>query len=605
MSADVPRPIAAVLPASSAIPMREPAVAVQGLTVSVRQAAVDVIVDVSLAIGAGEIVGLVGESGSGKSTLALALLWHAGRGLAISGGDVRLDGRSLRAMPETERRRRRGRDASYVPQDPGRALNPSLRIGQQLREMLQVHGAPEPQVRLREVLTEVGLPSSLEFLARFPHQLSGGQQQRVALAMAFACRPSLVVLDEPTTGLDTQTQSLVLATIREMCRRYDAAALYVSHDLAVVASIADRIAVLYAGRIVELAPARDLVVASLHPYTTGLLAAAPDPLLPRALTGMAGQAPSPIDRPAGCTFAPRCGLAEPRCWAREPDLAEPAPGRQVRCVRAGEATLPHASKPVATGVGHAGPALAVHDLNAWFGSRLVLHGISLDVPAGSCVAIVGESGSGKTTLARCIAGMHPAFRGAITLAGSPVPHAARARPRAAREAIQYVFQNPYAALNPRRTIAEILAQWIAVLGDPSDAERRASKVLASVGLEEDILSRYPDELSGGQQQRVALARALVSSPTFLICDEVTSALDVSVQASILALLGQLRRERGLALLFITHNLALVRSIADEVVVVRAGQIVEAGNTEAIFTAPAHEYTRDLLRLTPSLRCVTP
>ena len=599
-------PTVALLPDAARAPAPQPpAVSVDGLAVSIKRTGVEIVRATTLDVAPGEILGLVGESGSGKSTLALALLWHAGRGLVISGGDVRLRQRSLRALGPAELRQCRGREVSYVPQDPARSLNPGFRIGDQLREVLRGHAGPElGDRRMAEVLREVSLPDDAAFLARFPHQLSGGQQQRVALAMAFACRPALVVLDEPTTGLDVQTQSRVLATVRMMCRRNRAAALYVSHDLAVVAAIADRIAVIYAGRIVELAATRQVVDASLHPYTRGLLAAAPDPRRRQALTGIAGQAPSPRDRPPGCSFAPRCTLAEARCRERDPVSDEPQPGHTVRCWRAGErpaAVAPAQGVASAASVGRRG-SLVVRDLSAHHGRTPALHGISLAVPAGACVAVVGESGSGKTTLARCIAGMHQVYHGSVALGAATLAGSARQRPRDARRAIQYVFQNPYSALNPRRTMAEVLGQWLDVLGSGSAADRRRliGAALAKVGLGEDVLPRYADELSGGQQQRVALARALVCEPSFLVCDEVTSALDVSVQASVMALLERLRSDEGLGLLFITHNLALVRSIADHVLVMRAGRVVEAGVTEAIFAAAAHDYTRDLLRLTPSL-----
>jgi peptide/nickel transport system ATP-binding protein len=591
-------------------------VSVEALRVSIRQSGIDIVRETSLRIAAGEIVGLVGESGSGKSTLALAMLWHAGRGLRISGGEVLLRGRGLSTLAASELRTTRGREVAYVAQDPLRALNPALRIGDQLREMLRVHDSRParssiPQ-RLAEALAEVGLPADRAFLARFPHQLSGGQQQRVALAMAFACRPSLVVLDEPTTGLDVRTQAHVLATVRRLCAHSGAAALYVSHDLAVVAAIADRVAVMYSGRVVELGATADVIGRAAHPYTRRLLAAVPDGGPRARLVGIGGRAPPPDQRPPGCAFWPRCDQAEERCRAAEPDAVAVAHGHLARCWfagRTGAAPLAEPCPRPAPVTGVTRPELEVARLRAWYGTRPVLHDVSLTIAAGSCVALVGESGSGKTTLSRCIAGMHAAFSGRVALAGVPLAQRARARPRAVRSAIQYIFQNPYSALNPRRTIEQALQQWIDVLEPEQGGRARAGRAdriaaaLERVGLGADMPRRYPDELSGGQQQRVAIARALICRPSFLICDEITSALDVSVQASIMTLLERLRREEGLGMLFVAHNLLLVRAIADRVVVMRDGAVVESGTAEAVFTAPRADYTRELLRLTPSLRGV--
>jgi peptide/nickel transport system ATP-binding protein len=442
-------------------------------------------------------------------------------------------------------------------------------------------------------------------LRRYPHQLSGGQQQRVGLAMAFACRPSLIVLDEPTTGLDVSTQRHVLDTIRSLCRAYGVAAVYVSHDLAVVGGLVSEVAVMYSGRIIEIGPTARVFGDPLHPYTRGLLGAVPSPLMAARLTGIDGQPPRPGRRPAGCSFAPRCGFATDECRSDQP-APVPVDSRSVRCVRvtqikaaAGPASAALSRRAASDGEV---PVLSVRGVSAGYGRKTVLSGVDLDVPAESCVAVVGESGSGKTTLARCIVGLHGNWTGGITFEGASLAAAARDRPRQVLRRVQYVFQNPYTSLNPRKTVGQIVAQPLEQylrLGYRERSER-AAQALADVSLGADFLSRYPDQLSGGERQRVAIARALVVQPDLLICDEVTSALDVSVQAVIVELLRARQAERRIAMIFITHNLALMRSIAQSVVVLRAGVVVESGPVEQVLEHPADPYTIRLMEDVPKL-----
>jgi peptide/nickel transport system ATP-binding protein len=420
--------------------------------------------------------------------------------------------------------------------------------------------------------------------------------------MAFACRPRLIVLDEPTTGLDVTTQAHVLRTVRELCARHGVAALYVSHDLAVVAELAQRVAVMYAGRLVEAGTAAEVFAAPRHPYTRRLLQAMPDPEGRHQLVGIPGHAPGPGHRPEGCFFKPRCDLATDLCDVFPPESAISA----THMARCWHQEQPEPEAPLARL--HALPAapkepvLSLSAVNAAYGGVQVLHDIAFDIGTGECLALVGQSGSGKTTLARGIAGLHREVSGRMTLSGAVLPPGIRQRPAAQRQRIQYIFQNPYASLNPRRTVGEIIARPLRLFADlgAEAARGRVVRELDRVSLHARLLDRYPDQLSGGERQRVAIARALAAEPRLLICDEVTSALDVSVQAAVMALLSELRTEMNLAMLFVTHNLTLVRSFADRVAVMNQGRIVELRETEAIFRAPADDYTRALLADTPGL-----
>ncbi|HEV8280075.1 MAG TPA: oligopeptide/dipeptide ABC transporter ATP-binding protein, partial [Streptosporangiaceae bacterium] len=370
---------------------------VRDLEIRIGAAGPDVVSGISFEVPAGEVLGLVGESGSGKTTVALALLGHARRGLRISAGEVRLDGTDLLQLPAADLRAVRGARVAYVPQDPAAALNPTLKVGTQLREALRVHPGvvDDPGGRVLEVMREVRLDPAPEMMRRYPHQLSGGQQQRVGLAMAFCCRPSLIVLDEPTTGLDVSTQRHVLDTVRSLCRSYGVAAVYVSHDLAVVGGLVAEVAVMYAGRIIEIGSTAKVFGEPLHPYTRGLLAAVPSPLRAEVLTGIDGQPPRPGRRGRGCSFAARCGFAIGECLERppEPVIIE---GRAVRCIRAAEIRSAHTPRPaVLSGPAADTPAaaLSVRAVSARYGRTPVLSGVELDVPPESCVAVVGESGS--------------------------------------------------------------------------------------------------------------------------------------------------------------------------------------------------------------------
>ncbi len=579
---------------------------IENLRLDVEATGNDIVDEVTLSIEPGRVLGLVGESGSGKTTVGLAVLGHARRGVRIAGGNIRIGDTEMLQLGDDDRRRARGSLVSYVPQDPASSLNPALRIGVQLMEVLEAHdfgGSDDARrARVKEMMGEVLLPQDDDYLQRYPHQLSGGQQQRVGLAMAFACRPSVIVLDEPTTGLDVSTQEHVLATIRTLTREHGVAALYITHDLAVVADLADDVAVMYAGRVVEEGPVREIFRNPAHPYTRHLVAAAPDIAGGKHMVGLVGRAPQPGKRPHGCAFALRCQLAEDRCREAFPSVVSVGDSHGARCIRIGQVPAATIAAPLVRGERRAAEAVLVASgVSAGYAGKTVVHDVSLTLRKGECLALVGESGSGKTTVSRAIGGLLRQWSGSITIEGKELGRTARSRSVEERLGIQYVFQNPYGSLNPRKTVRESISRPLLIAGkSKNEADVAVQDVLSKVSLPNSYANKYPDQLSGGERQRVAIARALVSNPTVLLCDEVTSALDVLVQASIVDLLGRLRKELGLAMLFVTHNLPLVRSIADEVAVMSEGRIVEFGTAEEVIGNPREEYTKRLIAATPSI-----
>ena len=564
--------------------------------------------DVSLEIRPGQVLGLVGESGSGKTTTALALLGYARRGCQITSGTVEVDGNVIEGGDERAVRALRGKVVSYVPQDPATSLNPSHRVGDAVGEMLRTHvPGSDPQSGARGAFERVHLPGDRAFGRRFPHQLSGGQQQRVSIASALVCEPPAVVMDEPTTGLDVVTQARILDEIDRLRREGGLAVLYVSHDLAVVASIADRLAVMYAGSLVEEGPAADVLEKPSHPYTRGLIASIPDHAAPRRMKGIPGVSVGVGERPPGCPFAPRCPQRVARCETEMPVRKQVAPDHSVRCFEWQRTPSLSVEEPLDLHpVREASRVLEVESLRAEYGSRaattVAVDDVTFDLSRGECVALVGESGSGKTTIARCVVGLHGPAAGRIAFDGEPLAPFAKDRPRESRRRIQIVFQNPYESLNPRHRVRDAIARPARVLRriGPKEAEAEVSELLERVRLPAALADRFPAELSGGERQRVAIARALVAHPDLVVCDEITSALDVSVQAAVLDLLAELRLELGLSLLFISHDLGVVAGVADRVLVLDRGRVCEEGPAGTVVADPQDEYTQQLLASAPRL-----
>jgi peptide/nickel transport system ATP-binding protein len=610
---------------------------VSGLVTQLRNGT-RIVDDISFGIRAGETFALLGESGCGKSMTALSLMRLLPDGVMHAGGAAQMEGVDLFGLREREMREVRGGRMAMIFQEPGLSLNPVLTVGQQIAEALALHQGlhgTAAQPRCAELLAQVGIPDAARRVAEYPFQFSGGMKQRVMIAMALAGQPKLLIADEPTTALDVTIQAQVLQLLRDAQDGSGMAMLLITHDLGVVAENAHRVGVMYAGQIVEQASRAQLFAEPLHPYTQKLFAALPDAARRnQPLAAIPGNVPPPGGITQGCRFAPRCDRAWALCSEQAPEWTVVGEGQGVRChlyqepgIRIQDSGVKgeergHPSPACGRGAGGEGgstlnpqsPLLQVSDLHVHFpirkgvlqrtvGQVKAVDGVSLEIPRGRTLALVGESGCGKTTLGKALLQLIPPTAGSVHFAGRELTGLAVRELRTRRAAMQMVFQDPYASLNPKMRVAEILEEGMAALNIGNDSAARQTHIdtlLDQVGLARNAKWRYPHEFSGGQRQRIAIARALAVSPQLLICDEPTSALDVSVQAQILNLLKALQRELNLSYLFITHNLAVVEYIAHEVCVMYLGRIVERGTAEEVLRSPGHPYTQALLSAVPRI-----
>jgi peptide/nickel transport system ATP-binding protein len=597
----------------------------------------------SLSIARGETFALVGESGCGKSMTALSILRLLPDNGRVTQGAVRVDGTDIVQLPEARMRDVRGRRVGIIFQEPATSLNPVVQVGKQVVEVIERHTAlrgEASRAKAIDWLSRVGIPDPAARANAYPFQMSGGQKQRVMIAIALAAEPDLLIADEPTTALDVTIQKQILDLLADLQRERQMAMLLITHDLGIVASVAHRIALMYAGQVVEVATVKEFFARPLHPYAQMLFAALPDTVRRgETLAAIPGTVPALNRGFAGCRFVDRCPWAMVECQRVRPELLEPQglvvePGHGVRCILYRGTDVPKPAEtaaaarpdspppkiavgaPTMAAASHV-PLLEVRDYRVWFPIRAGLlkrtvghfkavDGISLALPAGRTLALVGESGCGKTTTGKAIVQLLRGvahIEGEARLAGAALDQLEGDALIDARRKMQIIFQDPYASLNPRMRVAEILEEGLIALRPEVDAAARRERVqalLQKVGLRPDSIDRYPHEFSGGQRQRVAIARALAVEPRIIVCDEPTSALDVSVQAQILNLLAQLQRELGVAYLFITHNFAVVEYLAHEIAVMQGGKIVEAGPAQQVLERPQHAYTKTLLAAVPRL-----
>ncbi len=595
------------------------ALEVDGLIISYRRRGqtLRVVSDVSLEIRRGEAYGLVGESGCGKTTVAMAIMRYLPENAVVEAGRIVFAQSEdlLRASP-AKLRALRGDRMAMVYQDPGSALNPSLTVGRQVAEVYEYHrGLSRRDAReaAQKMLRQVQISDPYRVVRRYPHELSGGQQQRIMFAMALATDPDLLVLDEPTTGLDATVEAEVLDLVAQLRAEFKTAILFISHNLGIVARLCERVGVLYAGRLIEEGPAQELFADPRHPYTLALLRCVPRLGMRKdshRLDPIPGSLP-PLGTAAinACVYAPRCPLARERCRAEPPPPYAVAAQRSTRCFfheevpaiapsDRGAAQAVEANQPVLLEIEH-----LVKTYRSTGTAATVVADVSFAVRRGEVLGLVGESGSGKSSLAKCIVGLIEPTAGRIALDGATLSHAAAGRDPALRRELQMVFQNPDTALNPSHTVRHILGGAVRLLSglrEKAKVERRIAHLAASVRLRPQHLDLRPGALSGGLKQRVAIARAFAGAPRLVLCDEPTSALDVSVQAAILNLLAELQASQSVAYLFISHDLGVVRYLADRIAVMYLGEIVDIGPAASVFNPPHHPYTEALLSAMPAI-----
>ena len=601
-----------------------PLLEIRGLSIrlQVGTRALTAVDRLDLDIRQGETFALLGESGCGKSLTALSLMRLLPPVFQAEAGGIRFDGTDLFRLREREMRRLRGGRLGMIFQEPMTSLNPVLRIGEQIAEAVRLHdrvkGAAVSE-RVVELLRAVGIPDPARRAREYPHQLSGGMKQRVMIAMALAGRPRLLIADEPTTALDVTIQAQVLRLLKQLQAQTGMAVLLITHDLGVVAETADRLAVMYAGQIVESGDVPGFFQGPAHPYSRKLLESLPDRHgRDQRLAVIEGTVPALGDPIQGCRFAARCGLADERCRTETPPWHALDPHRGVRCLRAAAAPIAaHTARsldpPVTPLQAGYSPEclLKVSELQVHFpirqgllrrvaGQVKAVDGVNLSIASGRTLALVGESGCGKTTVGKAILQLLRPTSGRVRFAGEELTRLVGRDLRRHRGALQIIFQDPLSAMNPRLRVEEIVAEGLRAQRRLNRAQRRRRviELLQQVGLSEAVIRRYPHEFSGGQRQRICIARALAVEPRLIVCDEPTSALDLSVQAQVINLMQGLQRKLGLAYLFISHNLSVVAYLADEVAVMYLGRIVEQGRAEAVLQRPAHPYTRALLSAVP-------
>jgi len=590
--------------------------------------------EVSFDLDRGETMGLVGESGAGKSVTARSIMRLIDSPGEITGGRVVFDGEDLLAMTEREMRGVRGNRIALVPQDPMTALNPVLSVGEQIVETITHHqgkGRKEAREQAIEAMREVGIPDAADRIDDYPHEFSGGMRQRVLIAIGLSCQPDLIIADEPTTALDVTTQAKILDLLNDLQEERGMAVLMITHNLGVVAQTCDTVGVMYAGNLVETAPLDDLFERPNHPYTRGLIDSIPQTERTYdELPTMDGSMPDLLDLPEGCNFAPRCPHATEACrTGGDPDL-EDIPGTDARaaCIRTDEIDLSESTADPVDGTGRDAvdrsgePLFEVENLKkhfsageglldslsiSWDGGPSIdrrsvkaVDGISFDVYPGETVGLVGESGCGKSTVARTALRLLEPTDGEVYFDGEPLHELGSTEVRSLRREMQMVFQDPGSSLNPRKTVGRIVGRAMERhdIATGEEKRERVRELLERVGLSADAATKYPHEFSGGQQQRVAIAHALAVEPRLIVCDEPVSALDVSVQAQILNLLNEIQAEYGLAYLFISHNIGVVRHICDRLAVMYLGKAVEFGTVEDVFSPPFHPYTESLLSAVP-------
>ncbi len=614
--------------------IKTPILDVRDLAISyeTRKGDVQAVRDVSFEVNRGETQGIVGESGCGKSTVAFGIVNFLGRNGKIVGGSILFQGQELRGRSEEELRRLRGDRIAMVYQDPMQALNPSLRIGDQLSEVLTVHRGLSKKAAYEKcivMLKRVYMPDSEAVMIRYPHQLSGGQQQRVVIAMALLNNPALLIMDEPTTALDVTVEAAVLDLIDELRREFDTAIMYITHNLGVIARVSDGVGVMYAGEMVERASVEKVFLRPFHPYTQGLMRCVPKLGLSKEssyLYPIRGRVPSPANLPPGCIFEPRCDYARPQCGQTHPQLREVAPGHFARCLFAEEIVaqewqpsedlIPDLAALAARKAEAAEPILHLKNVRTYYEQEQksvasllglgkkryvkAVDDVSIEVPKGCTLGVVGESGCGKSTLAKTIVGLEPLTDGKVEFLGFDISVPVSKRDLALIKELQMIFQNPDSTMNPSFTVGHQVGRPLRRFKTVPRRQVRNEviQLLDAVKLDERYYDRLPRQLSGGEKQRVGIARAFAARPDLVLCDEPVSSLDVSVQAAVLNLLLEIQQEYGTTMLFIAHDLSVVRFFSDYVAVMYLGKFCEIGPAEAIYAPPYHPYTEALLSAVP-------